>query len=512
MEGRNSHQLQKNDIDPDNSLSSSQSNKSISLTREDIYAIYKEGPEAVCSIIFMLTARIAELEERIKSLEDQINKNSRNSSKPPSTDSFRKIKGQRKPSGKSVGGQKGHKGHTLEIAENPDHLIVHPVTKCETCGRSLCDEKAVSYERRQVFDLPPINVEVFEHKSESKICPNCGCLNKAAFPKEVAYPVQYGTRLKSVAVYLNQYQLVPFDRLRETFVDLFNHRLSQSTLVDANLAFCDTLEPVEVAIKQQITESPVICLDETGMRIEGKRKWCHVVSTENLTYYAASIHRGSEANEDMGILPVYSGTAMHDGWNSYFKFNCKHALCNSHHLRDLTFIHEEEKQNWAKDLIDLLISIKAVVDRRTPIHSKLDPAEIKDFEERYDHIIEMGKLENPPPIISSSQGLIKKRGKKKKTKAQNLLERLDKYRREALSFMYDFGVPFDNNLAERDLRMMKVQQKISGNFRSWEGAAAFCRIRGYISTVKKNSRSVIEAIQRAFEGNPFLPERTLVEN
>jgi len=267
------------------------------------------------------------------------------------------------------------------------------------------------------------------------------------------------------------------------------------------------LEPVEEAIKQQIIASPVICLDETGMRIEGKRKWCHVVSTENLTYYAASLHRGSEANEDMGILPIYSGTAMHDGWNSYFKFNCKHALCNSHHLRDLTFVHEEEKQNWAKDLIDLLISIKVAVDRRRPIHFELDLAEIEDFEERYDHIIERAKLENPPPFTSNSQGLIKKRGKKKKTKSQNLLERLDKYRRVALAFMYDFEVPFDNNLAERDLRMMKVQQKISGNFRSWEGAAAFCRIRGYISTVKKNSLSVIDAIQGAFDGKPFLPER-----
>jgi transposase len=301
--------------------SSSKSSTPISLTREDFLAIYKEGPEAVCTIILMPTARIAELEERAKSLEDQINKNSRNSSKPPSTDSFRKIKGLRKPSGKSVGGQKGHKGHTLEMAEKPDHEIVHRVIKYESCGRSLCDAEATNYERRQVFDLPPIKVEVFEHKSESTICPNCGCLNKAAFPMEVAYPVQYGNRLKSAAVYLNQYHLVPFDRLRENFVELFNHRLSQSTLVDANLAFCDTLEPVEEAIKQQIIVSPVICLDETGMRIEGKRKWCHVVSTENLTYYAASFHRGSEANEDMGILPVYSGTAMHDGWSSYFKFN-----------------------------------------------------------------------------------------------------------------------------------------------------------------------------------------------
>ena len=316
--------------------------------------------------------------------------------------------------------------------------------------------------------------------------------------------------MKSVAVYLNQYQLVPFDRLSETFVDLFGHRLSQSTLIDANRTCYSILGPVEEDIKQQIIASPVICLDETGMRIEGKRKWCHVVSTENLTYYAANPHRGSEANEDMGILPVYSGTAVHDGWSSYFKFKCKHALCNAHHIRDLLFIHEEYKQNWAKDLIDQLIDIKETVDRRKPIHCNLDLAEINDFEDRYDHIIERAKLENPPPITSNSQGPIKKRGKKKKTKAQNLLERLQKYRREVLAFMYDFEVPFDNNQAERDLRMMKVQQKISGNFRSWDGAKIFCRIRGYISTVKKNSSSVIDAIQGVFEGKPFIPQRTLI--
>jgi transposase len=517
MEKRDSRQIQKEDINPINSHPSSQPGITISFSREEILALYEEGPEAIiasiqtlCSIINKQAAKITELEERIKSLEDQINKNSRNSSKPPSTDSFRKIRSQRKPSGKPVGGQKGHKGHTLEMAENPDHVIVHPVTNCESCGRSLHDKEAAGYERRQVFDLPPIKVEVFEHRAERKICPNCGCLSKATFPEEVAHSVQYGTRLKSVATYLNQYQLVPFDRLNETFVDLFGHRLSQSTLIDINRECYNILEPVEEAIKQQLIASPVICLDETGMRIEGKRKWSHVVSTENLTYYAAHNHRGSKANEDMGILPVYRGIAMHDGWFSYFKFKCKHALCNAHHIRDLSFIHEADKQNWAKDLIDHLINIKATVDLRKPIDSKLDLAEIKDFEDRYDHIIERAKLENPPPIASNSGGQIKKRGKKKKTKALNLLERLDKYRREALAFMYDFEVPFDNNLAERDQRMVKVQQKISGNFRSWEGARIFCRIRGYISTVKKNSISVIDAIQGVFEGKPFIPEKMMV--
>jgi transposase len=485
------------------------------LSREDILAIYEEGPEAViapmqtfCSIINEQAAKIAELEEKVKSLQDQINKNSRNSSKPPSTDAVKKTRSQRRPSGKPVGGQKGHKGHTLEMVEKPDREIVHPVTQCESCGRSLCDAQVASSERRQVFDLPPIKVEVCEHQAESKICPNCGCLNKAAFPKEVAYPVQYGTRLKAFATYLNQYQLVPLDRLSEAFVDLFGcNRLSQSTLIDINRACYDILKPVEEAIKQQLIESRVDCFDETGMRIEGKRRWCHVVSSKKLTFYAASLYRGSKANEEMGILPVYKGTAMHDAWSAYFKFNCKHALCNSHHIRDLLFAHEADKKNWARDLIDLLIDIKTAVECRKPIYSQLDLTEIKGFEERYDQIIERGKIEDP--IATNSPGPIKKRGKKKKTKAQNLLARLDRYRRAALAFMYDFEVPFDNNLAERDQRMLKVQQKISGTFRSWEGANIFCRIRGYISTVKKNSVSVIDAIQGAFEGKPFIPERTL---
>jgi transposase len=216
MRGSNSHQILTEGITPDNSRSSSQSVISITLSREDILAVYDEGPEAVvalvltlCSIINKQAARIVELEERVKSLEDQINKNSRNSSKPPSTDSFRKPKGLRKESGKSVGGQKGHKGPTLKMVDSPDQVVVHPVTECKLCGRSLIDIKATNYDRRQVFDLPPIKVEVTEHRAESKTCPNCSCLNKANFPKEVQYPVQYGSRLKSVAVTLTSISSFP---------------------------------------------------------------------------------------------------------------------------------------------------------------------------------------------------------------------------------------------------------------------------------------------------------------
>ena len=502
-------QILKQDIDSPASLHSA---APISSIREYIFAVYNRGFGAVVKLVLTLWAVIAEqsmkIEEqevKIKSLEDQLSKNSRNSSKPPSTDTAKKPRSLRGKSDKPVGGQIGHKGRTLQMVDDPDKVVMHQVQDCKSCGQSLRDNQATDYERRQVFDLPRIEVEVTEHRAEIKVCPHCACLNRAAFPEEVQHAAQYGSGLRAVAAYFSQYQLVPFDRLCEIFTDLYNHHLSQGSLVNINKEFYNILAPVEEIIKKKIIASPVVCFDETGMRIEGKREWCHTASTNLLTFYAPNHFRGSKANEDMRILPLFKGTAMHDSWSAYFKFNCSHALCNAHHLRDLTFIHEEHKQMWAKEMIDLLIEVKRTVDSKRSINSKLEPAEIQAFEERYDRVIETAMLENPPPIDSNSQGQVKKRGKKKQSKAQNLLERLQKYRRESLAFMYDFRVPFDNNQAERDVRMIKVQQKISGTFRSWDGAETFCRIRGYISTARKNSIPVIDAIQGAFEGTPFIP-------
>jgi transposase len=526
MKWTNTQQIPKEALNPVSPLSSIDSGIVPYLSLETILAIYNQSPEAVVQLVQALcaviaeqgaiiaeqgvviteqAARSAEQDEKIKSLEDQLSKNSRNSSKPPSTDINKKRRSLRGQSGKPVGGQTGHKGRTLEMVDDPDKVNIHEVHECQSCGMSLHDVQAIDFERRQVFDLPRIKVEVTEHRAESKICPRCGSLNKATFPEKVQHPIQYGSDLKAAAVYFSQYQLVPFERLSEIFEDLYGHHLSQGSLVNINRECYHILEPAEESIKQELIACPVVCFDETGMRIEGNREWCHTASTKSLTLYAANCSRGSKANEDMGILPVYKGTAMHDSWSSYFKFNCSHALCNAHHLRDLTFIHEEEKQIWAKEMIDLLIEIKNTVDDRKEIDSKLDPAEIKIFEEKYDRVIERGMLENPPPATSDPQGQAKKRGRKKQTMAQNLLDRLRKYRRESLAFMYDFRVPFDNNQAERDERMIKVQQKISGTFRSREGANTFCRIRGYISTARKNSIPVIDALHGAFEGTPFIP-------
>jgi transposase-like protein/uncharacterized coiled-coil protein SlyX len=269
--------------------------------------------------------------------------------------------------------------------------------------------------------------------------------------------------------------------------------------------------PVNDYERRQVFDlvSGVVHFDETGLYIDGKRHWLHVASTQNLTYYGAHPKRGDEATTEIGILPHFQGTAIHDFWKSYFKYYCRHALCNAHHLRELTAIYELDGQQWPKDLIDLLLEIKKAVSQQKAYSDMLDPVQLQNYEERYNRIIAWGLAENPPPILLDK---VRKRGKTKQTKAKNLLDRLQQHRPEVLAFMYDFQVPFDNNLAERDIRMTKVKQKISGTFRSQEGANTFCRIRSYISTVKKNSGSVIDAIKAAFDGKPLYPDVLPVSN
>ena len=487
------------------------------LSREDILSVYDAGPDAVVQLVKTLLVAIDKLSEqvtylleeneklkdRVKTLEGQLKLSSRNSSKPPSSDMFRKPATKRKKTGRSPGGQKGHKGHTLLMVEAPDREITHPVTECEFCGCSLEDVQSAGHERRQVFELPPIRAEVTEHRCEKKVCPGCGCENKAAFPEDVTQPVQYGPRLRAVAVYLSQYQLLPYERTGEVFDDLFGHKLSQATLVNANRAASEILKPVEDEIKRHIINSSVAHFDETGIRVNGKREWLHVASNKKLTCYGIHKKRGCEAMNDIGILPDFRGTAVHDCWRSYLTYSCSHSFCNAHLLRELTFLEEEKEEKWAGKMGKLLLDIYAECkNAKASRKERLSKALLKRFEKRYDRTVAEGFLTNPLPKSRSQPG---KRGRIKKTKAGNLLERLRNHKPEVLAFMHDFSVPFDNNLAERDIRMAKVKQKISGTFRSWDGAHAFCHIRGYISTVKKNSVSVIQALTDAFEGKPFVP-------
>ena len=481
------------------------------MTPEEALRIYHAGPEVVVKVLCelstqveLLQKQVAELQKEVQRLKDQLAKNSRNSSKPPSSDGFNKpaLRSLRPRGKRKAGGQKGHPGSTLKMVDKPDHTIVYPIDQCQRCGRRLSDEAPSDVEKRQVFDIPPIAVEVTEHQAEIKPCSHCGHLNKATFPEQVKAPVQYGPRLKAIAVYLRQYQLLPYNRTRELLGDLFSTDLSEGTLTNIADTCSELLQEPLGEIRNQLEQSPVVNFDETGSSVEGKRQWLHAASTPNLTYYKIHPKRGAHAMDQIGILPNFNGRAIHDFWKPYFKYDCNHALCNAHHLRELIFLNEQHDQRWAKDMIECLVDIKKAVDGAKGSTDTLFKEQIQKFEQRYQNILDEGYKENPLPKKKSNR---KKRGRQKKSKARNLLERLDNHRKEVLAFMYDFKVPFDNNLVERDLRMAKVQQKISGTFRSPGGATAFCHIRSYISTARKNAVNTIEAIVNAFTGTPFVP-------
>ncbi len=476
--------------------------------------IYQSGEDVAVRLMCQLSGElqsskktIAQLERRIHNLEGQMAKNSRNSSMPSSSDRFNKPcpKSLREKTGKRSGGQKGHTGYTLKMSERPDRVIDHSVAQCERCNHSLANDLPYEIEKRQVFDVPPARMEVTEHRAEIKICPHCNHINKATFPHGVNAPAQYGYRLKSIIVYLRTYQLVPYQRTTELMYDLFGVNLSQGTLDNITGYSSNILRQSLRQIADRIAESPVAHFDETGCRVLGKTHWMHVASTSKFTYLELHQKRGKEAIDDIGVLPRFKGRAIHDSFNSYFRYDGLHGLCNAHHLRELTYLHEQEAQGWAKQMKDCLKDIKERVDNAKKTTGHLSQDETMQFETLYQLILEAGCYQNPPPErISRGKNTV---GRQKKTKARNLLERFDRRKKEILAFMHDFNVPFDNNQAERDIRMTKIQQKISGTFRSEKGAADFCRIRSYISTARKNSVNTIEAIFNAFNGKPFIPDQ-----
>jgi transposase len=385
---------------------------------------------------------------------------------------------------------------------DPDEVVVHRVRRCSGCGSSLRGTAVQDYDRRQVFELPEIKVRVTEHRAEKKLCGCCGQLSCASFPEGVTQNAQYGSRLQACAVYIRTYGLLSYERAAQLFEDLFAVPLSQGTLVNMDRGCGQRLESAYEQIRQATIKSAVVGFDETGMSVNGTLYWLHTASTEQLTYLACHAKRGTEAFEAIGILPNFTGQALHDHWGSYFNYECGHALCNAHHLRELTFVFEEYGQQWATSMIDLLREIKQAVQRAVQqSRGRFNRPTYHRYEKRYRAILAAGLRANPPPPEIDQS----KRGRPKQSKARNLVLRLMNRQSEVLAFMYDFAVPFTNNHAERDLRVSKVQQKISGTFRSAGSAASFCRIRSYIATIKKNGIRVIDALQSVFTGTPLLP-------
>ena len=466
------------------------------MTRDEIKIMMKDEPDALCDLVL-------KLQKKLEKLENQIAKDSHNSSKPPSSDGLKRIPkthSLRKKSNNNTGGQKGHPGSTLKKVDEPDHIKEHKVTSPCQCGLSLDDIVSSEHQSRQVFDIPPLNLEVTEHRAEIKHC-TCGQKHVAKFPEGVNAPTQYGSHIKSFVSYLMAYQHIPYKRTTELIHDTFNkHQLSEGTLYNFQQACYNGLEDEDQAIKEQIINSDVVCFDETGSSVNKDKHWIHSAGNEDFTYYAIHKNRGHIAMDAIGILPEFKGTAIHDFWASYLKYECNHALCNAHHLRNLTYIQEQYKQSWVQKMKKLLLKIKNEVDEYKLIYPCLDEKTTQEFEKEYQQILSLGYYENPPPDKKPEKP---KRGRPKRSEPIKLLDRFKDYRKEILAFMYDFNIPFDNNLAERDMRMMKLHQKISGQFKNLFAAEMFCRIRSYISSVKKHNLNVMDSLNKMFVGEPL---------
>ena len=458
----------------------------------------RRQPEAVVDQLLASEQKIKKLEEEVRKLKDSQALNSRNSSKPPSSDGLNKPApcNLRKKTGRKPGGQPGHKGATLQPADKPDHKVVHSLENCACglCGGvSLRRQPVLDYESRQVFDLPPLRLEVTEHQAEIKRCPVSGIKVTAPFPPQVTAPVQYGPHFRGLTLYFFNQQFLPFDRLRQSCLDLFGQPLSLGTLTQTHERAYAALEPVERLIIRGIIQAPAVNVDESGLRVAGGLHWLHVACTARFTFYGVHGNRGSEAMDALGVLPHCHKWLVHDHWKPYYKYDALHALCNQHLLRELKFLAQEHHQTWADDMSRFLLDWK-----NNPITAQgLDEVQFKRAHARYKAIARQGRKTHPRRKPGQ--------GRTRQCKAANLLDRLEDYDLCVLAFLVDPNVPFTNNQGEQDIRMCKVKQKISGCFRTLHGAQVFARIRAYLSTSHKQGRNLWEACYQAVTGQPFMP-------
>ena len=421
-------------------------------------------------------------------LANRLNLNSTNSSKPPSSDPNRKKKPQSK-TGKKPGGQKGHVGTTLKKVDDPEKVELIKIDRSKLpAGRY----REVGFDSRQVFDID-ISRVVTEYRAQI-LEDDKGNRFVASFPDGVTKAVQYGTGLKAHSVYMSQFQLVPYNRIQDYFADQLHIPVSEGSIFNFNKQAFRLLADFENQANNELAASYFAHADETGINIGGKGHWLHCVSNDDWTLYYPHEKRGTEAMNEMGVLPRFKGILCHDHWRPYYKYDCTHALCNAHHLRELTRAWEQDGQTWAKKLKTLLETINCKVN---DAGGALDNQESEKYRLKYRALLKQGEIECPEPIRPKKKG---KRGRIKKTKSRNLLERLRDYEQDTLRFMDDERVSFTNNLGESDIRMTKVQQKISGCFRSIDGAHIFCRVRSYLSTCRKQGVKSSHALNLLFNG------------
>ncbi len=451
-------------------------------------------------LILTLQEQVMKLEEEMKQLQGRLNLSSRNSSKPPSSDGLNKPvpKSLRVAGQNPTGGQKGHPGSTLSQSTKPDKIVIHDVPEqCQACQKKL--PPAYVSQVRQVFDLPEIRYEVTEHQAMQAVC-SCGQVHTGEFPAGVTNAVQYGPRAQAAMVHLNQNHAVPLQRTAALMEDFFGLPVSQAAVVKSSLAGAEILQPTVQAIGQAAVSSAVLHADETGVRVAKKLHWLHVLATGTLTWMDSHPKRGGEAFESLGMLQQYTGVLVHDGWVPYKALKCLHALCNQHHLRELTYLLEEQNLAWAGDMIELLrhanhLNNLNCADGKTPDYdSEKYQSEVRDLRDLYEAIVAQALTENPvvPPTG--------KRGKTKQSKATNLIVRLRDYSDDVWRFMTQAGVPFTNNLAEQAVRMPKVKQKVSGCFRTPVGSKTYCVIRSYCATMHKQRANIFESLVAAFRG------------
>lgn len=425
----------------------------------------------------------------VKLLSHRMGLNSRNSSKPPSSD-INRPKNTRKKSNKKPGGQKGHPGSTLRQIETPDEVELICIDR-RTLPKGRYRDMGV--EKRQVFDIEIVR-HVIEYQAQI-LEDTQGKRFVAPFPAGVNKAVQYGNTLKAHAVYLSQYQLLPYQRIQEYFGEQLHIPLSQGSLFNFNKEAFAHLADFSAIVKAKLAGAERVHVDETGINIEGKRHWLHCASNDCWTDFFAHEKRGCQAMDGRGILPRFTGVLCHDHWKPYYRYTgCSHALCNAHHVRELSCAHEQDEQAWAGKMKTLLEQMNHAVHDGG---GSLGKDKARRYRLRYRTLLKQAQIECPAPAQRQHQG---KRGRVKRSKSRNLLERLIHYEDDVLRFMDNPIVPFTNNQGESDIRMTKVQQKISGCFRSMEGAEIFCRIRGYLSTCRKQGVRSSRAMEMLFEG------------